>query len=193
MIYTNAEFLLQTMLFDLKSSLTLSPFCLYSKPKSTSVKVDTLLPTLKTGPFTAIRPGTTKTPIHQATIDRWEGHLSLNRNLIRSYCVLLLFKSFYDKMQLLIWTISDQKRKHIIPSSSPSFSVPVFVCYNNVQCFCFFLQLLTFALPILSLVHISCYLFSQFLFLKDTKMQFLFPLWLKPYESHHKKYRSSLQ
>ncbi|KAL3057360.1 hypothetical protein OYC64_007773 [Pagothenia borchgrevinki] len=40
------------------------------KPKSTSVKVDTLLPTLKTGPFTAIRPGTTKTPIHQATIDR---------------------------------------------------------------------------------------------------------------------------
>ncbi|XP_010793417.1 transmembrane protease serine 4-like isoform X2 [Notothenia coriiceps] len=41
------------------------------KPKSTSVKVDTLLFPLKTtGPFTAIRPGTTKTPIHQATIDR---------------------------------------------------------------------------------------------------------------------------
>ncbi|KAF3847719.1 hypothetical protein F7725_020747 [Dissostichus mawsoni] len=39
------------------------------KPKSTSVRVDTLFP-LKTGPFTAIRPGTTKTPIHQATIDR---------------------------------------------------------------------------------------------------------------------------
>ncbi|KAI4815292.1 hypothetical protein KUCAC02_005442 [Chaenocephalus aceratus] len=40
------------------------------KPKSTSVRVDTLLLPLKTGPFTAIRPGTTKTPIHQATIDR---------------------------------------------------------------------------------------------------------------------------
>ncbi|XP_063763404.1 transmembrane protease serine 4a isoform X2 [Eleginops maclovinus] len=39
-------------------------------PQSKGVTVDTLLSTLKTGPFTAIRPGTTKTPIHQATIDR---------------------------------------------------------------------------------------------------------------------------
>ncbi|XP_040902186.1 transmembrane protease serine 4a isoform X2 [Toxotes jaculatrix] len=41
-----------------------------NKPRSTSVPVDTLISSLKTGPFTAIRPGTTTTPIHQATIDR---------------------------------------------------------------------------------------------------------------------------
>ncbi|XP_059186628.1 transmembrane protease serine 4a isoform X2 [Centropristis striata] len=41
-----------------------------SKPSSSSVRVDTLITSLKTGPFTAIRPGTTNTPIHQATIDR---------------------------------------------------------------------------------------------------------------------------
>ncbi|XP_028428564.1 transmembrane protease serine 4a isoform X2 [Perca flavescens] len=40
------------------------------KPRNTSVPVDTLTSFLKTGPFTAIRPGTTNTPIHQATIDR---------------------------------------------------------------------------------------------------------------------------
>ncbi|XP_022609583.1 transmembrane protease serine 4-like isoform X1 [Seriola dumerili] len=40
------------------------------KPRSSSVPVDTLISSLKTGPFTAIRPGTANTPIHQATIDR---------------------------------------------------------------------------------------------------------------------------
>ncbi|GLD57340.1 transmembrane protease serine 4-like protein [Lates japonicus] len=40
------------------------------KPRSTSVRVDTLISSLKTGPFTAVRPGTTSTPIHQATMDR---------------------------------------------------------------------------------------------------------------------------
>lgn len=40
------------------------------KPSSTNVRVDTLIPSMKTGPFTAVRPGTTNTPIHQATIDR---------------------------------------------------------------------------------------------------------------------------
>ncbi|XP_071351875.1 transmembrane protease serine 4a isoform X2 [Trachinotus anak] len=40
------------------------------EPRSTSVRVDTLISSLKTGPFTAIRPGTATTPIHQATIDR---------------------------------------------------------------------------------------------------------------------------
>ncbi|XP_051253076.1 transmembrane protease serine 4a isoform X3 [Dicentrarchus labrax] len=40
------------------------------KPRSTSVPVDKLIPSMKTGPFTAVRPGTTTTPIHQATIDR---------------------------------------------------------------------------------------------------------------------------
>ncbi|XP_039986276.1 transmembrane protease serine 4a isoform X2 [Xiphias gladius] len=40
------------------------------KPRSTRVPVDTLISSLKTGPFTAIRPGTTTKPIHQATIDR---------------------------------------------------------------------------------------------------------------------------
>nr|XP_046245094.1 transmembrane protease serine 4a isoform X3 [Scatophagus argus] len=40
------------------------------KPRSTSVPVDTLIPSLKTGPFTAVRPGTTTTPVHLATADR---------------------------------------------------------------------------------------------------------------------------
>ncbi|XP_068567184.1 transmembrane protease serine 4a isoform X2 [Cebidichthys violaceus] len=41
-----------------------------NKPRSTSVPVDTLTSSLKNGPFTAIKLGTTNTPIHQATIDR---------------------------------------------------------------------------------------------------------------------------
>ncbi|XP_037630806.1 transmembrane protease serine 4a isoform X1 [Sebastes umbrosus] len=41
-----------------------------NKPQSTSVPLGTLTSPLKRGPFTAIRPGTEKTPIHQATIDR---------------------------------------------------------------------------------------------------------------------------
>ncbi|XP_071375332.1 transmembrane protease serine 4-like isoform X2 [Centroberyx affinis] len=40
------------------------------KPRSTTVPVKTLISSLKTGPFTAIRPGTKTIPIHQATIDR---------------------------------------------------------------------------------------------------------------------------
>ncbi|KAK2847232.1 hypothetical protein Q5P01_010231 [Channa striata] len=40
------------------------------KPRSTNVTVSTLTSFLKTGPFTAVRPGTETTPIHQATIDR---------------------------------------------------------------------------------------------------------------------------
>ncbi|XP_070761960.1 transmembrane protease serine 4a [Enoplosus armatus] len=40
------------------------------KPRSTSVPVDSLMSSMKTGPFTAVRPGTTSTPTHQATIDR---------------------------------------------------------------------------------------------------------------------------
>ncbi|XP_029373123.1 transmembrane protease serine 4a isoform X2 [Echeneis naucrates] len=40
------------------------------KPRSTRFSVDTLLPYLKAGPFTAIRPGTATTLTHQATIDR---------------------------------------------------------------------------------------------------------------------------
>lgn len=47
-----------------------SVFCLTSEPRSTSVPVDVLISSLKTGPFTAVGPGTTTTPIHQATIDR---------------------------------------------------------------------------------------------------------------------------
>ncbi|XP_054456523.1 transmembrane protease serine 4a [Anoplopoma fimbria] len=38
-----------------------------NKPRSTNVRVDTLMSSLKT--FTVIRPGTSNTPIHQATID----------------------------------------------------------------------------------------------------------------------------
>ncbi|XP_029302895.1 transmembrane protease serine 4a [Cottoperca gobio] len=41
-----------------------------NEPHSTSVRVDTLIPILKTGPFTAVWPGTSNTPIHQATIER---------------------------------------------------------------------------------------------------------------------------
>ncbi|XP_023153648.1 transmembrane protease serine 4a isoform X2 [Amphiprion ocellaris] len=41
-----------------------------NQPQSTNVRVDALVSSLKTGPFTAIRPGTTSTPIHQATVDR---------------------------------------------------------------------------------------------------------------------------
>lgn len=40
------------------------------QPHSASVPVDILTSSLKTGPFTAVRPGTTTTPIHQATVDR---------------------------------------------------------------------------------------------------------------------------
>lgn len=40
------------------------------QPRSASVPVDILTSSLKTGPFTAVRPGTTTTPIHQATVDR---------------------------------------------------------------------------------------------------------------------------
>lgn len=39
-------------------------------PSSTTVRVDTLMSSLKTGPFTAVRPRTSNTPIHEATIDR---------------------------------------------------------------------------------------------------------------------------
>ncbi|XP_022051820.1 transmembrane protease serine 4a isoform X1 [Acanthochromis polyacanthus] len=41
-----------------------------NQPQSTNVRVDALVSFLKTGPFTAVRPGATGTPIHQATIDR---------------------------------------------------------------------------------------------------------------------------
>ncbi|KAF7663359.1 hypothetical protein LDENG_00211750 [Lucifuga dentata] len=41
-----------------------------SNPRSTSVSVKTLISSIKSGPFTAIRPGTTTKPVHQATIDR---------------------------------------------------------------------------------------------------------------------------
>ncbi|XP_008285232.1 transmembrane protease serine 4a isoform X1 [Stegastes partitus] len=41
-----------------------------NKPQSTNVRVDTLVSSLKIGPFTAVRSGTASTPIHQATIDR---------------------------------------------------------------------------------------------------------------------------
>ncbi|KAM6987380.1 transmembrane protease serine 4a isoform 2-T2 [Tautogolabrus adspersus] len=41
-----------------------------NKPKSTNVPVNNLLSSMKTGPFTAVRSGTTTTPLHQATIDR---------------------------------------------------------------------------------------------------------------------------
>ncbi|XP_069004204.1 transmembrane protease serine 4a isoform X1 [Embiotoca jacksoni] len=40
------------------------------KPRSTSVPVSTLMSSLNSGPFTAVRPGITNTPVHQATIDR---------------------------------------------------------------------------------------------------------------------------
>ncbi|XP_068173787.1 transmembrane protease serine 4a isoform X2 [Antennarius striatus] len=39
-------------------------------PRSASVPVDILIPSLKAGPFTAVRTGTTSIPIHQATLDR---------------------------------------------------------------------------------------------------------------------------
>lgn len=54
------------------NDLKLPSFCLNSKPHSKSVPVDTLILSMKTGPFTAVRPATSTTPIHQATIDRWE-------------------------------------------------------------------------------------------------------------------------
>ncbi|XP_070826775.1 transmembrane protease serine 4a isoform X1 [Chaetodon trifascialis] len=41
-----------------------------NKPRSTSIPVAILQSSLKPGPFTAVRPGNTTTPIHQATIDR---------------------------------------------------------------------------------------------------------------------------
>ncbi|XP_056139337.1 transmembrane protease serine 4a isoform X2 [Lampris incognitus] len=41
-----------------------------NKPRSTAVPVQTIMSSLKTGPFTAISSGTKTTPIHQATIDR---------------------------------------------------------------------------------------------------------------------------
>lgn len=41
-----------------------------NKPQSSSVPVDSLLPPLKTGPFTGVRPGTQTVPVHQATSSR---------------------------------------------------------------------------------------------------------------------------
>ncbi|XP_062275555.1 transmembrane protease serine 4a isoform X1 [Scomber scombrus] len=41
-----------------------------NNPQSSNVPVDTLISAMKTGPFTAVRPATTTTPIHKATIDR---------------------------------------------------------------------------------------------------------------------------
>ncbi|XP_053176790.1 transmembrane protease serine 4a isoform X2 [Scomber japonicus] len=41
-----------------------------NNPQSSSVPVDTLISAMKKGPFTAVRPATTTTPIHKATIDR---------------------------------------------------------------------------------------------------------------------------
>ncbi|XP_030294910.1 transmembrane protease serine 4a isoform X1 [Sparus aurata] len=41
-----------------------------NNPRSSTVLVSTLIASMKTGPFTAVRPGTTNTPVHQATIDR---------------------------------------------------------------------------------------------------------------------------
>lgn len=86
--------------------LHLIPFCLNSKPRSSRVPVSTLMTSLKTGPFTAVRAGTTNTPIHQATIDRWGRKWCMTalfvtatqtwshlKNLCckgNSYCVLLL-------------------------------------------------------------------------------------------------------
>ncbi|XP_072248544.1 transmembrane protease serine 4a [Leuresthes tenuis] len=41
-----------------------------NKPRSTKVRVDTLVFPLKNGPFRAVMPKTSSTPIHQATMDR---------------------------------------------------------------------------------------------------------------------------
>uniref|UniRef100_UPI0037E9951C transmembrane protease serine 4a n=1 Tax=Semicossyphus pulcher TaxID=241346 RepID=UPI0037E9951C len=41
-----------------------------NKPSSSKVSVSNLMSSMKSGPFTAVRPGTTTTPLHQATIDR---------------------------------------------------------------------------------------------------------------------------
>ncbi|XP_029965284.1 transmembrane protease serine 4a [Salarias fasciatus] len=40
------------------------------EPRSTRIPVNSLATSLRTGPFTAVRPGTSNTAIHQATIDR---------------------------------------------------------------------------------------------------------------------------
>lgn len=51
----------------------LSPhFCVTSKPKSTNVQVNTLMSSMKSGPFAAVRPATKTTPVHQATTERWD-------------------------------------------------------------------------------------------------------------------------
>ncbi|KAM4627914.1 transmembrane protease serine 4a isoform 2-T3 [Polymixia lowei] len=57
-----------------------------NKPRSTPVSVQTLISSLKTGPFTAIRPGTKTTPIHQATIDRKECRSRRVISLVCSDC-----------------------------------------------------------------------------------------------------------
>ncbi|XP_010727919.3 transmembrane protease serine 4a isoform X2 [Larimichthys crocea] len=41
-----------------------------NNPQSSGVTVDKLIPSMKTGPFTAVRPMTGTTPIHEATMDR---------------------------------------------------------------------------------------------------------------------------
>ncbi|XP_034556967.1 transmembrane protease serine 4a isoform X2 [Notolabrus celidotus] len=41
-----------------------------NKPSSTSVRVETLMLSMKNGPFAAVSSGTTTTPVHQATVDR---------------------------------------------------------------------------------------------------------------------------
>ncbi|XP_008307873.1 transmembrane protease serine 4a isoform X2 [Cynoglossus semilaevis] len=41
-----------------------------NKPKSTNVQVNTLMSSMKSGPFAAVRPATKTTPVHQATTER---------------------------------------------------------------------------------------------------------------------------
>ncbi|KAM3616380.1 uncharacterized protein V6R79_017020 [Siganus canaliculatus] len=41
-----------------------------NNPRSSKVSVELLMSSMKTGPFTAVRPRTGTTPVHQATIDR---------------------------------------------------------------------------------------------------------------------------
>ncbi|KAG8002012.1 Transmembrane protease serine 4, partial [Nibea albiflora] len=79
-----------------------------NKPQSSSVRVDMLIPSMKTGPFTAVRPTTGTTPIHQATIDRSKKELSRWRvvsgrtymgTLGGSYVDRIILNGNYDAVQ----------------------------------------------------------------------------------------------
>lgn len=63
-----------------RQSRSLSSLSLDSNPESTTLPVAGLIQSLRNGPFSAVRSGSSKTPIHQATMDLWVGLKSSSKS-----------------------------------------------------------------------------------------------------------------